>query len=160
VADVWVVNASPLISLSRIGEVHLLSALAAEVIIPDGVLGELSKGTVPLGAADLGRHRAVRVEQIHPIVAAWDLGPGEAEVLSYAASSPGFIAIIDDRAARRCASALRVPTRGTLGVILEAKRCGLVSAVAPLIEQLQKAGLFLSDEIVARALRSAGERGP
>lgn len=157
-AEIWIVNASPLISLARIGHTHLLSALAAEVLVPEGVITEVGRGPQPLGPADLGKHRVVHVQEIHPTVAAWDLGLGEGEVLSLAAATVGARAILDDGAARRCAGALNVPVRGTLGVVLEAKRAGLVPAVAPLIEALRSTGLFLSDSLVQRALALAGEQ--
>jgi predicted nucleic acid-binding protein len=74
VAEVWVVNASPLISLERIAHVHLLAASAAEVILPEGVITEVGRGPKPLVGTALGAHRVVHVEEIHPTVAAWDLG--------------------------------------------------------------------------------------
>jgi predicted nucleic acid-binding protein len=101
--------------------------------------------------------RVVRVEVIHPTVAAWDLGLGEAEVLSWATLPPGAVAVVDDRAARRCAQVIGVGTCGTLGVVLEAKRAQLVPAATPLIQSLRSAGLFLSDSLVERAQRAAGE---
>jgi predicted nucleic acid-binding protein len=160
VAEVWIVNASPLISLARIGHVHLLAVLAADVVVPEGVITEVSQGPRALGAGDLGAHRVVRVGEIHPTVAAWDLGLGEGEVLSLTAATPGARAILDDGAARQCAAALGVPVRGTLGVVLEAKRAGAVQAVAPLIDGLRSAGLFLSESLVQRALASVGEQAP
>ena len=57
----------------------------------------------------------------------------------------------------RCATALGVPTVGTLRILLEAKGAGLVPAVAPLIEGLRRAGIFLSDSVIANALTIAGE---
>jgi predicted nucleic acid-binding protein len=156
VARVWVVNASPCIALERIGHLHLLSALA-DIIVPEGVLTELGRGPKPIGIEAVRPSRVVRVEVIHPTVAAWDLGLGEAEVLSWGASVPDVVAIIDDRAARRCAQVLGVGTCGTLGVVLEAKRAQLVPAATPLVQGLRSAGLFLSDSLVERALRAAGE---
>lgn len=52
----------------------------------------------------------VPIEEIAPDVAAWDLGKGESEVLSLAVKNPDCAAIIDDRAARRCAQTLGVIT--------------------------------------------------
>ncbi len=156
-SEIWVVNASPLISLERITHVDLLAALAAEVVVPEGVITEVGRGPKPIGTAALGAHRTVQIAEIHPTVAAWDLGLGEREVLSWAAATPGARAILDDGAARACASALSVPVRGTLGIILDAKRAGLVPAVAPLIEALRATGLFLSDSLVQRVLVAASE---
>lgn len=157
VADTWVVNASPLISLDRIGSLGLLTELGRDVVVPAAVLAEIGKGPKPIAVGQIGLHRSVATTALHPIVAAWDLGSGESDVLSWAASEAGTIAILDDRAARRCAAALGIPTRGTLHVLLEAKRAGLVPTVAPLIERLRVSGIFLSDAVVRDALRIAGE---
>lgn len=46
---------------------------------------------------------------------------------------------------------------GTLGVLVRAKRTGLLPAVAPLIEQLRVSGHRLSESAVADALPAAGE---
>jgi predicted nucleic acid-binding protein len=43
-------------------------------------------------------------------------------------------------------------------VIVKAKQVGLLTAVLPIISQLRKAGLWLSDSLVAEVLRQAGER--
>ncbi len=156
-ADIWVVNASPLISLDQIGCVYLLARLAREVIIPRGVIEEVGRGRTPLEPARLGVHSAVAVIAVHPQVAAWDLGVGESEVLSWAMAAPGAVAILDDRAARLCAATLGVRTRGTLGVVLDAKKAGFVDAAAPLIEKLRAAGLYLSEALVKDALKIVGE---
>jgi predicted nucleic acid-binding protein len=76
---------------------------------------------------------------------------------AHSVASPGSTAILDDRAARRGATALNIPTRVTLHVVIEAKRSGVVPAVAPLIDCLRNAGLFLSDALVRSALEAAGE---
>jgi predicted nucleic acid-binding protein len=159
VADLWVVNASPLIALEKIGCLYLLASLAREVVIPQAVLTEVGTGPKPLLPEQLGTHRRVSVPVIHAVVAAWDLGPGESEVVSWAASQPNSHAVLDDRAARNCAAALGVPTMGTIGVLLAAKRAGLIPAVASHIEGLRRAGLYLSDKLVQAALKVAGESG-
>jgi predicted nucleic acid-binding protein len=40
---------------------------------------------------------------------------------------------------------------------LAAKEEGLVSAIKPLLENLQAAGLYLSDTLIQQAVRMAGE---
>ena len=93
--------------------------------------------------------------------AGWDLGRGESEVLTWAASQRRSqrqaLAILDDLAARRCATSLGIEPHGTLFVLLEAKKAGIVPAVAPLIELVRAKGLFVSDSLVAKILRCAGE---
>jgi len=92
-----------------------------------------------------------------PRVEAWNLGAGETAVLSYALASPPVRAIIDDASARRCARTLSIPMLGTGGVLLLAKRRGLVPSVAEGLERLRTAGLWLSDDLVRLLKMEAGE---
>jgi predicted nucleic acid-binding protein len=89
VAETWIVNASPLISLDRAGAIHLLAQVGREIVIPSAVITEVGRGAKPLTTAQLGPHKIVAVAAIHPLVAAWDLGFGESEVLSLAATIKG-----------------------------------------------------------------------
>ena len=157
-SDVWVVNASPLIALDRVGCIHLLGQLANEVVLPEAVIAEVAAGPRALGTAQLGRYRSVVAGAIHAVVAAWDLGAGETEVVSWAASQSNSIAILDDRAARRCAAALGVSTMGTLRVLLDAKKAGLIPSVAPLVDGLKRSGIHLSDKPRHRAIDGVGRR--
>jgi len=66
-------------------------------------------------------------------------------------------AVLDDFEARQCARALGVPVTGTLGVILRAKKSGLIPAARPLLEELLRRGLYLSKDLVEQSLREVGE---
>lgn len=73
-------------------------------------------------------------------------------MLAWAHSHPGTEAIVDDLAARRCAASLGIPVRGTLGLVLMAKRRGIIPAARPIVEQLRQAGMYLSDRVIQQAL--------
>jgi len=90
-------------------------------------------------------------------LAGWDLGPGETSVLALASTEPGSIAVVDDAAARRCANSLGIPTRGTLSVLVQAKRAGLLAEVAPVMSRVREAGLYLSERLVREVLEQARE---
>jgi predicted nucleic acid-binding protein len=91
------------------------------------------------------------------LIAAWDLGPGESEVLSFAFEQPGYYAMVDDAEARRCARTLGIPILGTGGALILAKRRGLIVSVSESLMALRNAGLWLSDELVLLLQRQAGE---
>ncbi|MGH9363595.1 MAG: DUF3368 domain-containing protein [Thermoanaerobaculia bacterium] len=92
-----------------------------------------------------------------PEIRKWGLGRGEAAVLAWAHLHPGTLAIIDDREARAAARSLRVPVIGTLGIVLSAKTAGLITAARPEVELLVAQGMYLSSEVIDRALALVGE---
>ena len=65
--------------------------------------------------------------------------------------------LIDERQGRLTASSMGIPLIGTLGVLVAARERGEIEAVGPLLEALRGAGLWLSDELVARVLEQVGE---
>ena len=157
----WVVNASPLILLAKISQIDLILALCTEAIVPSGVVGEINSGPdndpAKIWLRNQGNSLIRQVDTVHPLVAAWDLGLGESQVLSWIYQNPGYEAILDDRAAKNAAAALAIPVRGTLGVILLAKREGRLESARVLFEQLVQVGLRVSPEVLAAALELVGE---
>ncbi|MEH1908895.1 DUF3368 domain-containing protein [Nostoc sp.] len=164
----WVVNASPLIVLTKINQVHLLSELCSKVVIPSGVVQEIciapDNDPAKLWILNEGTSYIQDVEQVDPVIAAWGLGLGESHVLTWIYNNPGYEAILDDacgglrlRAAKTAALALEIPVRGTLGVILLAKREGKVEAAKPIFEQLIQVGFRVSTQVLESALRLVGE---
>jgi predicted nucleic acid-binding protein len=46
---------------------------------------------------------------------------------------------------------------GTLGLILTAKKRGMIPQARPVLENLQQSGMYLSDRILDQALKLVGE---
>jgi predicted nucleic acid-binding protein len=65
--------------------------------------------------------------------------------------------VLDERLARQHARRLGLRLTGTLGVLVKAKQGGLIPAVAPLVADLRRGGIWLSDALVEEALRLADE---
>ena len=64
---------------------------------------------------------------------------------------------VDDFLARRTAEALYIPLSGTLGVLLAAKRAGLIGEIAPLLDNLQNPRFWVSPVTLTAVLKLAGE---
>lgn len=92
-----------------------------------------------------------------PAVVAYGLHPGENAVLTYALANPGSGVILDDLRARKSAAALGILYQGTLGVVIYAKQQGWIPGARPVVEQLRKEGMYLSDQLMNRALAQVGE---
>ncbi len=146
-----VVNASPLIVLFKSHQAELLPQLFRDIVVPSAVWQEVtlanSNDLASQQLPTVAWARQVRVN-LSPVIAAWDLGAGESEVLSFALVHPPYRAMIDDAAARRCARALDISTLGTGGVLVLAKRRGLISSIEDAIQAVQDAGLWLSADLV------------
>ncbi|MDG0995784.1 MAG: DUF3368 domain-containing protein [Gammaproteobacteria bacterium] len=97
------------------------------------------------------------VSSIPTMITEWRLGAGESSVLALAAEHTGTEAIIDDLAGRKCAASLKIPVRGTLGLVLVARQRGLIPKARPVIEDMMTAGLYLSRKVVDEALSRVGE---
>ena len=160
-AEPAVVNASPLIFLSRAGLIDLLQIISDEVIVPEAVAFKIEiRGKSDPTAQALASTSWLLVTQTPPVaseIQAWGLGPGESSVLAWAHAHEGSEAIIDDLAARRCAATFNVPVRGTLGLVLIAKQRGRISSARQILERLRQAGMFLSDRVLNEALARNGE---
>jgi len=156
-----VVNATPIISLSLTGHLHLLRDLYEEVSIPPAVRAEvLAGGATGVGVLELQQAPWIRTTPLEDPRRAdllVDLDRGEAEVLALAQERSARLVILDERLARRHALRLGLTLTGTVGVFLRAKKGGLIEQVRPLIEKVQQGGIRLSSALIAEALLLAGE---
>lgn len=64
---------------------------------------------------------------------------------------------MDERAGRAHALALGLTVTGTVGVLVRARRGGLIGPLAPLLAVLRASGQRLSDALVRQALFEVGE---
>jgi len=108
----WIINASPLILLARIGRLNW----------------------------------AVR---------AWDIDPGESQVIAHALRGQAY-AILDDAAARRCAQSLGLRVRPHWRGLAR-QDSGLDNRSRPWVEKLRDVGMFADGRLIQTALSTVGE---
>jgi predicted nucleic acid-binding protein len=143
------------IALARVGQVELLRRLPERVVIPQAVARELRAAPEADPARRMVENGLLKIIKAAPISAeilAWDLGNGETGVLAYVLAHPGWVAILDDGAARRCARSLSLAYMGTLSVIILAKKQGLIESAAQVLHDLRSNGFHLDDAIIREAL--------
>ena len=148
----WVVNASPLIVLSKINMAWLLEKLSTDLVIPSGVVEEINDGPIDDPARSWiksrGRQFVVNVGDAPAMISAWDLGKGESQVLAWAQLNKDYEAILDDRAARNCANALGIKVVGSLGLIVLAHKNKLIVDVAPVFQKLLLHGFRVDSNLI------------
>jgi len=157
-------GAGPLIGLVRIDRVDLLRSLYEAVLIPPGVFEELRIAEGRPGALVLSRALTDGWLAVGRLAPNSDLerlqlllDPGETEAILLAAQEQCRRLLIDDLRGRKVAQSRGLTISGTGGVLLAAKRRGLVASVGPILESLALSGYRLSDELVSRLLQLAGE---
>ena len=147
-------NSSPLIALAAIDRLDLLPALFQSIVIPPAVAHEIRR-SVPLPAAWL-RVRT-REGPLPATVLRRSLADGEREAIALALEAPPDGIILDDLPARRVAYAAGLNVIGTLGVLLGAKRAGLLPVIRPELDGLVRTSFFLSPQLYTELLQAAGE---
>lgn len=88
----WVVNASPIICMARVGLEDLLLELSDELIVPHKVVDEIEAGPIsdPARKALASGKLPINNFPDRPEILSWDLGLGETAVLSYVYDNPGW----------------------------------------------------------------------
>jgi predicted nucleic acid-binding protein len=131
-------------------------------IVPDAAIEELkAKGSadpVVQSVAAAAWLRVVSASAAVKGVADWRLGLGESAVITCALQHSDALVVLDDRQGRRCAAAHGIDVIGTIGVALLAKDAGAIPLLAPVLNDLVKAGMRVSDTVLVHALELAGER--
>ena len=148
-------DTSPLTALLTVGQENLLPQLFQEVVIPEAVRLELLRNHARLPdwlrvASVQDPVQAGRYSQL--------VDAGEAEAIELALELHADRLLIDERKGRKLAVQEGIAIIGLLGVIVLAKRKGLIPSARNLINQLdQEAGIFLAPDIREAALKTVNE---
>jgi predicted nucleic acid-binding protein len=155
-----VCNASPSIALANLDRLDLLDRLFDGWYVPERVASECTVDRKPFAArlkAVLPGH-VLTVSVTEPVRSLRLLvDQGEAEAIALAEEKSVPQVLMDDRKGRRVASARGLSVVGTVGVLLMAKSRGLIPSIRSVLEALGAAGIRVSTQLQAEALRIAGE---
>lgn len=156
-------NTGPMIALAMIDRLDVLRSIFDKILVPETVHEEILEG----GKAGVGVSAYVRAPwieqtsllgQLDPLVGSV-LDKGEASVIQRAREMGADWVPLDERKARKVArDVYGLKVVGSAGVMVEAKRRGLVERVALELNRMRDRGYWIHDDIVAAAMRAAGER--
>lgn len=160
---VIIADSSPLVGLARIGRLNLLREMAREVLVPPAVWRETTgrpdkPGAVEIFQADWIVVVSVDEQQVNRFLQ--DVDQGEAEAIALAITRPEGVLLADDQRARRLAEQQGLRVKGTVGLLSEARKLGLLSRLKPELDALRTCGLFIHPDLIASALKDTGELKP
>lgn len=159
-----VADSSPLIVFARSGLLDVLRQVVGEIVVPQTVYeectGDMSKPgaqiiTEAYHANFVTVHADSRVLALPRNMPMLDKGEIAAISLAIELSEP---VLMDERLGRQAAAAHGLSVIGSAGILLAAKRKGLVSAVHPILLAWQSFGYFLSPALIETVLQRAGEK--
>ena len=152
-------DTSPLSYLHQIGRLQVLSNLYGEVMMPPAVEKELRAAGEIHAKLDWTLLHVVAPrdrEKIDELLADLDLGETEAIVLAQELRAD--LLLIDEASGREVAKRYGLRRTGLLGVLLEAKRKGMISSLKDELERLVNETTFRVHHLVrTEVLRLAGE---
>jgi len=156
-------NAGPCIALARIGALNVLSALFGQVHIPAAVYDEIvTSGSGRPGAEEIALAQWTHTVEIQDKTAVQllreRLDAGESEAIVLALELQADLLLIDESRGRRVAEAHNLKKTGTVGILVLAKKHGLIDRVTPLLDALLASGFRMSEALYHRAQSLVGER--
>lgn len=157
-----VVDTTPLLALDACNQLDLLRSLFTSIIIPTDVQNDLAHGgstSLPTGLTE--EHLSwIEVRSLSSPPSAEllaRLDRGEAAVITLALEIGSAIVCMDEKRGRRVAREAGLTVIGTVGVLLRAKRMGLIEEIKPSLDQMISKGIWLSDSLLKRALLEVAE---
>jgi predicted nucleic acid-binding protein len=151
IPNIGVFDAGPLIAFHQVDRLELLRHLFARKIVPPEVAREVepSLGELPVW---------MEVKSFRSILTfPRNLGVGERAAIALATEFSADFVVLDDRRARSAAREHRLMPIGSLGLLVSAKRFGLVTEVRPLMDAMISHGLYASDGLYRQILSLASE---
>lgn len=147
-----VTNSTCLIALERIGQLNLLPQVFTTVFAPPAVQAELG---IPVDWLTIKTVQNLGVVTVLKT----QLDEGKAYAIALAMELSDVITILDDKKARRIARQIGLKVIGTIGVLLRAKRKGVIAEVNPLLTAFEQVGFRMTDALHQGALWLSGEGG-
>jgi len=157
-------NTTPISNLLHVDNISLLAKLFGTVYIPDAVANEVN--VVFSSCAEWQKcveREQIIIQSISNTIFVKQMVPflhkGEAEAICLSLEKKAKLCLIDDKDARTIAQLNNLPVTGTLGILLKAKKTGLISSVKELIDRLRAEHHFwIREDMYQKVLYIAKEK--
>nr|CBH37999.1 conserved hypothetical protein [uncultured archaeon]CBH38510.1 conserved hypothetical protein [uncultured archaeon] len=155
-------NSSPLIHLTKIGQLNLLKHFFNEIIVPEAVHKEcVIEGKDREDAKKIEKVDWIKVAKIRDKnlkkALMMVLDEGEAEAITLALEESADLILLDESDAREVARNYGLNITGVIGVLIRAKDEGEIASFGEILEKLKETGFWISDDLYTKILREGGE---
>jgi len=147
-------NSGPLIALSKLNLLFILQDLFGEIVIPAEVWKEVvERGKGKAGSEAIEKAKWIKVQDVGDDlsveVLCRNIDRGEAEAIILAKRINADILILDEKIAREIAMAVGLKVVGSLALIYEGIKRGIVDqTLAEIIKKMRERNIWISDEVI------------
>lgn len=159
-------NASPLIGLAGIEQLHILKRLWSEIVIPEAVYKEVvieGKGKQGANTIEKACKEWIKVVSVknraEVEVLQTVLDEGEAEVITLGQEIQADLLILDNREPRNFARTINLKVIGTIGVIRLAWMKGLITEPIHEINKLCLNGFWIDEKLIEQIKKDIENKG-
>lgn len=154
-----IADTSALIAIATCNGLPWLNSLFEKLMVPRAVFEEAIKKDKPQ-AARLQEYLTDKVFDSNLaefVIASPGMGDGELEAMALYRKTSADRLLIDDLRARKVALYNGMNVIGSVGVLLLAKKHGLISAIKPCLDQIDQSEVHMGRGLMREALIMAGE---
>ena len=144
----------------KLSKLDILKDLYSEISIPYAVFQEVEAGRNKDYYTDLSNLNWIEIIEIQDKQAVkyfLDLDSGEAEAIVLATEIKADLILLDEKLGRFHAKHADLKVTGTIGVLIKAKKEGLINELKPLLFELTKKEVWISDKLINEILKQVGE---
>lgn len=147
-------DSGPLIALSKINYLYILSEFFNDIVIPQAVWTEVvEKGKGRPGCKEVKDANWILINEVKNILGIealkHEIGIGESETIILAKELNADLVLIDDRIAKEIAISMGLNVTGTLAIIHEAiKRRIIHKDFREIVNMMKKNNIWINDEIL------------
>ncbi|MGI8634189.1 MAG: DUF3368 domain-containing protein [Segetibacter sp.] len=146
-----IADTSCLIIFKKIDEFNLLQRIFETVVITGNVASEFNEH-LPAWIK-IQNPKDIKYQKLLETT----LGKGESSSIVLALEKPHSILVIDEMKGTSLAEQLGLNITGTLGVLIQAKMKGHISALKPILDLMGRTNFRLSERLITETLKKVSE---
>ncbi|MDM7273515.1 DUF3368 domain-containing protein [Sulfurihydrogenibium azorense] len=153
-------NTTPILSFIKLNRIDILEKIYERILIPEAVFGEIQEGKNKY-YIDISKEPWIEIlkvenrkilEQLEK-----ELDKGEAEAIALSLELPADLLLIDEKLGRRIAEEKGIKISGKIGILIKAKKQGIIKEVKPFIYELIEKGNYYEESFIKLILQHTGE---
>ena len=152
-------NTTPFIALASIQRLDLLPQFFGQIHVTEEVIGECAFGgpVVVPPLREFGWIVPVRTPTQSAPHILLELDKGEKTTLQAALAEKADLVLMDEKIGRNMAEYLGLKVSGTLGILLKARKAGLIASFRDSARLMLAHGIFFNEKLIDRLAATVGE---